>query len=206
MATNDQLTASNSKITIFDVEHKIANSPYADMSLSSNIAAVFAQLEALDIDFTNKTDSITALIAGSIHDSHHVWISNSEYCTYDDCTSQASCCLVMQEIIGNIAEFDLNNMTLIHGQRYRVCATSNDTDVDGENAQWTVSGFETCSDGFIVDSTPPTAGMVSFIAGGSSSSIGSTCLLVKWHGFEDLEESNYATDDGIAFFNVMLGK
>ena len=56
---------------------------------------------------------------------------------------------------------NVDDLTLHHGKRYKVCIHTNSTNITHET-WWTetIEGVSACSDGIVVDITPPVVGQV----------------------------------------------
>nr|XP_034332757.1 uncharacterized protein LOC105327902 isoform X2 [Crassostrea gigas] len=77
---------------------------------------------------------------------------------------------------------------LEHGQRYVVCIHAEYTEIQHEKWTQILPEINTCSDGIVVDLTPPTAGNVWIGTQGQRYQISTTDMYVSWDSFEDVEE------------------
>ncbi len=55
---------------------------------------------------------------------------------------------------------NVDDLTLHHGKRYKVCIHANSTNKTHETWTETIDGVSACSDGIVVDITPPVVGQV----------------------------------------------
>ena len=170
---------------------------------SNHIYRILKQEE--EADFINNTKTAIGVITRSKHKRHMVWLIEAfEACTYEACVNNEPCCMAHAEIDGNLIV--LHNLNLKHGQHYKLCAKSNETVLQEERFTRVLPSFKTCSDGFLVDTTPPQAGVVNVGNGFYETSPGETCMDLQWSGFLDEEEAQLTNDNGLAYFVLAVGK
>ncbi|XP_052707847.1 uncharacterized protein LOC128183063 isoform X2 [Crassostrea angulata] len=93
---------------------------------------------------------------------------------------------------------------LQHGHRYIVCIHTEYTEIQHEKWTQVLPEINSCSDGIVVDLTPPTAGNVWIGTQGQRYQISTTGMFISWGSFEDVEEfQTISHSSGIQ--NYMLG-
>ncbi|XP_070557450.1 uncharacterized protein [Ptychodera flava] len=101
----------------------------------------------------------------------------------------------------NIADLDL-----IHGHRYHVCLYANETMKFYEKSAHLLPAVSACSDGVVVDHTPPAAGRVWLDWEQRHFQASTSELIVQWEGFFDVEEyGRTAHESGIRKYEVAIG-
>ncbi|XP_062606252.1 uncharacterized protein LOC134268062, partial [Saccostrea cucullata] len=81
-----------------------------------------------------------------------------------------------------------NDGELEHGQRYIVCIHTEYTEIKHEKWTQVLPEVNECSDGIVVDLTPPSTGKVWIGKQGQQYQISTTDMYVSWESFEDVEE------------------
>ncbi|XP_056015772.1 uncharacterized protein LOC125675332 [Ostrea edulis] len=99
-----------------------------------------------------------------------------------------------------------NDGELEHGQRYVVCIHTEHTEITYEKWTQVLPEINVCSDGIVVDLTPPSAGNVWIGKQGQRYQISATDLYVTWDSFIDVEEFNMIShSSGIQNYQLGLG-
>ncbi|KAK3101903.1 hypothetical protein FSP39_007221, partial [Pinctada imbricata] len=110
--------------------------------------------------------------------------------------------------IGNeFYNFKFDKGTLTHGERYLVCLHGDRTEIQHEKWLQILPDLNTCSDGVVVDLTPPTAGDV-WITNipGTQYQTSTSDMYINWHSFRDVEELNTLPhSSGIQDYELGIG-
>lgn len=161
-------------------------------------------LQVNDIDYTNVTNRAFAIITGSLHNLHYVWVvEGKDECPYSSCQQNLPCCISSTQ--SDRYTIDFRDVSLYSGRYYKLCAMSNSSAIDTEVGERVVDKVNVCSNGFLVDTTPPTVGKISIGHGSLAARPSSNCLSMKWNGFVDEEEAAFTNDDGIAYYRLSVG-
>ncbi|XP_061181031.1 uncharacterized protein LOC133189645 [Saccostrea echinata] len=103
--------------------------------------------------------------------------------------------------------FKFNPGELVHGQRYIICIHTVYTEIKFEEWTQVLPELNTCSDGVVVDLTPPTPGKV-WIGNipGMRYQTSTTDMYINWQTFEDVEEiSAISHSTGIQDYQLGIG-
>ncbi|XP_055997828.1 uncharacterized protein LOC125647098 [Ostrea edulis] len=103
--------------------------------------------------------------------------------------------------------FKFNPGELVHGQRYTICIHTEYTEIRFEEWTQVLPELNTCSDGIVVDLTPPTAREV-WIGNvmGTRFQTSTTDMYINWHTFDDVEEmSDITHSSGIQDYQLGIG-
>ncbi|XP_062579529.1 uncharacterized protein LOC134241501, partial [Saccostrea cucullata] len=100
--------------------------------------------------------------------------------------------------------FKFNPGELVHGQRYVICIHTVYTEIKFEEWTQVLPELNTCSDGIVVDLTPPTPGKV-WIGNFPDTRFqtSTTDMYINWQTFEDVEEiSSISHSTGIQDYQL----
>ncbi|KAK3101031.1 hypothetical protein FSP39_000383, partial [Pinctada imbricata] len=103
--------------------------------------------------------------------------------------------------------FKFEKGILKHGERYIVCLHGNRTEIPHEKWTQILPDLNTCSDGVVVDLTPPVAGDV-WITNipGTKYQTSTSDMYINWDSFRDVEEFNtLAHSSGVQDYTFGLG-
>ncbi|XP_061176006.1 uncharacterized protein LOC133184957 [Saccostrea echinata] len=95
---------------------------------------------------------------------------------------------------------------LEHGQRYIVCIHTDHTEVHHEQSSRVLPEINACSDGVVVDLTPPSVGNIWIGRRGQKYQTSTTDIYVTWDSFKDVEEfqtTSHAT--GVKNYELGIG-
>ena len=155
-----------SKEVIYDLN---LNDPFSkDVYLyyqSTNIGSKMVQIHNAEMDFADRNVKIGGLILGRYYNGI-TWYLMTERnfprlaCSYD------SFCLLTKKTVGGLIDFNYQQMK--NNQIFYICAES--------------SAFQLCSNGFLVDNSAPTGGIV-FVETYNGYVIDCTKLTIRWTGF-----------------------
>ncbi|XP_022107048.1 uncharacterized protein LOC110988105 [Acanthaster planci] len=99
------------------------------------------------------------------------------------------------------------DLSLEHGKRYRICIHADEVTVQHELWNEPLPAVSSCSDGVVVDTTPPTPGSV-WIGWNQhqTSQSSSSELVLHWESFTDIEEHGFARHhSGIKYYEYAIG-
>ncbi|XP_070573746.1 uncharacterized protein [Ptychodera flava] len=101
---------------------------------------------------------------------------------------------------------NVDGLQLEHGWRYYICMHANETVTYRGNIKVIQQEESACSDGIVVDHTPPTVGTVRIGRKGQQYQTSSSSLIVHWEGFYDVEEHGRASHGtGIKKYEIAIG-
>ncbi|XP_078334035.1 uncharacterized protein LOC111124258 [Crassostrea virginica] len=96
---------------------------------------------------------------------------------------------------------------LVHGEKYTICIHTEYTEIQFEMWKQILPELNTCSDGIVVDLTPPTPGKV-WIGNvqGTSYQTSTTEIYINWETFNDVEElRDISHSSGIQNYELGIG-
>ncbi|XP_022103276.1 uncharacterized protein LOC110986013 isoform X2 [Acanthaster planci] len=99
------------------------------------------------------------------------------------------------------------NLSLLHGRRYRICIRADEVTLEHELWNEPLPAVSSCSDGVVVDTTPPTPGSV-WIGWSQHQNYQSSSseLVLHWESFTDIEERGMARHhSGIKYYEYAIG-
>ncbi|XP_022102003.1 uncharacterized protein LOC110985345 [Acanthaster planci] len=99
------------------------------------------------------------------------------------------------------------NLSLEHGMRYRICIHADEVTLEHELWKEELPAVSSCSDGVVVDTTPPTPGPV-WIGWSQHRTYQSSSseLVLRWESFTDIEEHGLARHhSGIKYYEYAVG-
>ncbi|XP_077997650.1 uncharacterized protein LOC144450798 isoform X2 [Glandiceps talaboti] len=124
-----------------------------------------------------------------------------EYEDYDCNSPQVMACGQTEDNYVNI-----DNLQLVHGQRYYICIYSNVTRKVYEHTEQLLPELSSCSDGITVDHTPPIAGQVWIGWNKQYYQTSKSELTVHWESFIDVEDDGVTTHhSGIKYYEYAIG-
>ncbi|XP_077866322.1 uncharacterized protein LOC144354078 [Saccoglossus kowalevskii] len=101
---------------------------------------------------------------------------------------------------------NIDNMELLHGHRYHICIHANETLKDYEKVNHLLPDMSSCSNGIVVDRTPPKEGNVWFGWNGKGFQTTTSELIVSWEKFYDVEEHGQTShSSGIRKYDIAVG-
>ena len=144
---------------------------------SNQLGWVSRQLHDNEVEFSKDTSGIDGALHGSACADHDWWLQEQPSINCEEEISHVSC-IKKRYTKENVVEF--RNVHLNHGTKYYICVHA---------SGGLCTSFTVCSNGFIIDTTPPLPGQV-FIGHGMETAVHSdnTSILVHWQGFSDLED------------------
>ncbi|XP_072034094.1 uncharacterized protein [Amphiura filiformis] len=164
-----------------------------------------------DVDYTSNTNNIYA-VWPTLRHGFYEWAVIEVEGTYEFQIPDAPQEPCQHPTAIKCGHTDLNfvnvqELTLQHGQRYRVCLHANATNITHD--EWTeiIPKVSACSDGVIVDITPPVAGQV-WIGWREHSQyqISTTELALSWESYVDVEEHGKSPHhSGIKEYEFAIG-
>ena len=162
-----------------------------DILQSSQLGTVSQQLHNDDVDFTNITQGISGALQGTSCAEHHWWIQLD---VSVNCKDESFHIMCIQEKISTDNIIKFANMKFLPSSEYFICVHAN----GGK-----CNPLKVCSNGFIIDTTPPLPGNVYVVNGLSDT----TAMLINWEGFQDIEtEISIPYSDGIKEYLYAIGK
>ncbi|XP_038050780.1 uncharacterized protein LOC119723938 isoform X2 [Patiria miniata] len=99
------------------------------------------------------------------------------------------------------------NLVLAHGMRYRICIHADAVTLEHELWNEPLPAVSSCSDGVVIDTTPPTPGSV-WIGWNQHQTYQSSSseLVLHWESFTDIEEHGMARHhSGIKYYEYAIG-
>ncbi|XP_038050540.1 uncharacterized protein LOC119723761 [Patiria miniata] len=99
------------------------------------------------------------------------------------------------------------DLVLAHGKRYRICIHADEVTLEHELWNEPLPAVSTCSDGVVIDTTPPTPGSV-WIGWNRHQAYQSSSseLVLHWESFTDIEEHGMAPHhSGIKYYEYAIG-
>ncbi|XP_033637440.1 uncharacterized protein LOC117298344 isoform X1 [Asterias rubens] len=102
---------------------------------------------------------------------------------------------------------NVQDLSLEHGKCYRICIHADEVTIEHEKWTETLPSVSSCSDGVVVDTTPPTPGSVWIGWGNHNKYQSSTSkLVIQWESFSDVEEHGLARHhSGIKYYEYAIG-
>lgn len=100
-------------------------------------------------------------LTGSRHVSFHWYITKTHNMEYSLCTDASPDCLYTKE--SEKAYVLMDNLELEHGNKYYLCVYADEAKINFTyplEVTETIPPVQKCSNGFVVDTRPPTAGFV----------------------------------------------
>ncbi|XP_038071216.1 uncharacterized protein LOC119740085 [Patiria miniata] len=165
-----------------------------------------------DKDYISSTTSLSAVWPQLRHRAY-VWaaiedIGTTEFGNLDN-GLQFPCDHPMQKACGQTDKEFVNvpGLSLQHGSCYRICIHANRVVLQHETWNQTLPSVSSCSDGVVVDTTPPTPGSV-WIGGGQHQAFqrSSSELVLHWDSFTDGEEHGLSSHHaGIQYYEYAIG-
>ncbi|XP_038050879.1 uncharacterized protein LOC119724031 [Patiria miniata] len=99
------------------------------------------------------------------------------------------------------------DLVLVHGKRYRICIHADEVTLEHEFWNEPLPAVSSCSDGVVIDTTPPTPGSV-WIGWDRHQTYqtSSSELVLHWDSFTDIEEHGMARHhSGIKYYECAIG-
>ncbi|CAH1794767.1 unnamed protein product [Owenia fusiformis] len=163
-----------------------------------------------DIDYTSSQNTLSAAWPFLQH-GNYAWAVIERASDSSDDNTPVNICDDPETIVcGSTNEEYVNvfNLTLVQGRRYVVCVSANETYIQHERFEAHHAAVKTCSDGVIVDTTPPTAGTVILHAetyGTQHYQVSKSELFVSWTDFVDEDETSKNHHSGIKLYQYAIG-
>ncbi|XP_061193435.1 uncharacterized protein LOC133201664 [Saccostrea echinata] len=173
--------------------------PYPDKDYTPHmnyISAVWPQLRY-------KSYTVAVLNARTV-DSTTYYLPSSSLSLPDPCSHPDSlqCNTTEHEFIN----FKFKEGELEHGQRYMVCIHAAYTEIKYEKWTQVLPEINECSDGIVVDLTPPVPGKVWIGNEGVQYQISTTDMFVTWESFRDVEEYKTGSHtSGVQMYQLSIG-
>ncbi|XP_071784665.1 uncharacterized protein [Asterias amurensis] len=102
---------------------------------------------------------------------------------------------------------NVHGLSLEHGERYRICIHADEVTLEHEKWSEALPSVSSCSDGVVIDTTPPTPGSV-WIGWSSHNNYQSSTseLVIQWESFSDVEEHGLARHhSGVKYYEYAIG-
>ncbi|XP_013409734.1 uncharacterized protein LOC106173226 [Lingula anatina] len=174
---------------------------YGHMLHASNIGPIIEEISNRDVDFISNPSVLGAVLVGSQH-SNVSWFVTRQPEIPDDCATDPMC-HHLTTTNGNVLR--LENAELSEGFQYYVCALAKEEVTVREKHIETLPEMKLCSNGFIIDRTPPRAGHVSVLNSMNGHLLDSTTVVLSWHGFVDKDELGILFNRGIRSYSYAIG-
>ncbi|XP_061177042.1 uncharacterized protein LOC133185758 [Saccostrea echinata] len=173
--------------------------PYPDMDYTPNknyISAVWPSLRYIAYTVAViKVQNINVTTYYKLSSS----LSFADPCNHSDCIR---CTHTDREFIN----IKFREGELEHGQRYIVCIHTDHTEIHHEQSSRVLLEINACSDGVVVDLTPPSMGDVWIGRRGQRYQISTTDMYVAWDSFKDVEEiQTISHASGVQYYELGIG-
>ena len=166
---------------------------------SKNIGDQLIELHQMEIDYCGSDNNVGAIIIG-VGDSLVTWTVRSSTPHINNACSDDVNCMFSTITVGGY--FQLPNIELPEGIIF-ICAESDSTVAEREHDVEVIHGVAACSNGFVVDRSPPSAGHVVFVS--NDGYINSLLhQSIYWYGFTD--NSNMFDNGGEMMYRYAIGK
>ncbi|KAJ8299760.1 hypothetical protein KUTeg_023820 [Tegillarca granosa] len=108
---------------------------------------------------------------------------------------------------GEFVNVEFDDMPLLHGHRYIVCIHADNTTYNYEKGTEPLKEVNSCSDGIVVDLTPPTGGKVWIgHSPGLKYQYSKTDMYINWDSFIDVEDMGFSPHStGIKEYELGIG-
>ena len=170
---------------------------------SSNIGRNYELLHNAEMDFGNSNTSVVGTLMYAT-ERKVTWflMKNKRLPDFNECEKDTECAYTTQTEKGFVL-FD--SMIVNKNTFYYTCAFANASFVSRELFTETLSEIRVCSNGFIIDGTPPFGGEVIISnTGGFITAHGE--IEISWNGFDDnVDTSQLGYVDRIKFYSYAIG-
>ncbi|XP_071798435.1 uncharacterized protein [Asterias amurensis] len=177
---------------------------------------VFLEQNALWLEADKNYISSTTVLSAvwpSLRHRNYVWaaVKDTGSAVFGDLDSGLNypCEHPMAVGCGNTDQEFVNvlGLSLEHGERYRICIQADEVTLEHEKWTEPLSSVSSCSDGVVVDTTPPTPSFVWIGWSNHNKYQSSTSeLVLQWKSFSDVEEHGLARHhSGIKYYEYAIG-
>jgi hypothetical protein len=171
---------------------------------SSNIGSNNAVLHNSEMDFGNTNTSVVGIIMYATERKVNWFLMKHKHVPdFNQCEKDSDCVFTTQTQNGFVL-FD--KKVIEKNTFYYTCAYSNASSVSRELFTEMFSEIRVCSNGFIIDDTPPFGGHVTVLhSGGFITRRGE--LNIYWSGFDDnVDTAQLGYVDRIKFYSCAVGR
>ncbi|XP_052788806.1 uncharacterized protein LOC128223569 [Mya arenaria] len=195
---------TNTDRTIFDFElTSNAWKHVLEIKHSSNVGEQYEILQNNELDFANGKSAVVGVMLYA-DQRNLTWylVTTSTLPPSGDCDKSSQCQNSLTTGNG-YATFDITH--LMQNIRYYICAFADESIVEREYSTEHLSSIQECSDGFVVDREPPSAGNV-LIENTNGFVANLRSIKIYWKGFADnVHSSMMGYDRDIDYYMLAIG-
>ncbi|XP_053381647.1 uncharacterized protein LOC123555884 isoform X2 [Mercenaria mercenaria] len=192
------------KDTIYDIDASVTSwNVIQQMIHSSNIGSKYSVLHDAEMDFgTTNTSVVGTLMYATERNVTWYLMKNKHLPVLEQCDKDSEC--VFSTTTGN--GYVLFDKSLIkQNVFYYTCAFSNASSVSRELFTEILSEIRTCSNGFIIDNTPPFGGQLN-VKNTGGFIIRPWKMDISWNGFDDnVNTEKLGYSERIKFYSYAVG-
>ncbi|XP_052220285.1 uncharacterized protein LOC127837360 isoform X3 [Dreissena polymorpha] len=195
-------SGSYSKTAVYDFDSSSDSWVYIKKMLhSSDIGQHYVRLHDSEMNIGNADSSVTGALMYGSERSVSWYLMKLQYVP-QTCDSDINCVIKYESDYGYI---ELDKHYISFNELYFICAYSNYTVVEREYFTEILEEISSCSNGFILDSSPPTKGEVhvhnhrGFITNPQH-------VIVTWTGFHDnIDATVFGFPEKLHYFSIRTG-
>ena len=168
---------------------------------SSNLGVLYKLLHDSELDFGNTSAKVAGIVVyGTEREIEWFLMTRPEIPT--QCINSPRCLQFLTSKSG-VIEFD--SRFIAANTLHYICARSNVTYIEREIFTERLEAINTCSDGFVLDDSPPSSGEVHVSQHGGYLT-DTTHIQVSWDGFSDtMDATKLGYVDRIKSYSLAIG-
>ena len=168
---------------------------------SSNLGEMYRLLHGSEFDFgTTSTMVAGAIVYGTERSVNWFLMTRPEVPTHCEISDR---CLLSEQSDSGFVEFHASHIRL--NTLYYICASSNVAYIERETFTERLEAISACSDGFVLDDTPPYGGEI-HVQHHNGYISDTSHVLVSWDGFKDnIDAKKLHYSDGIRSYSFGVG-
>ncbi|KAH3708851.1 hypothetical protein DPMN_068310 [Dreissena polymorpha] len=171
------------------------------MLRSSNIGQHYSVLHDSELNIGSSNTTVAGALMYASERTVSWYLMKIQYVP-DNCETDVNC-IVRYDTDSGYVEFSTHDISL--NQIYYICAHSNTTEVNRELFTEALQEISSCSNGFVLDSSPPTKGHVQ-VQNHKGFVTNPQHVLVTWDGFdENIDASIFGYPSKLLTFSVAIG-
>ncbi|KAH3799518.1 hypothetical protein DPMN_153128 [Dreissena polymorpha] len=172
------------------------------MLSSSDIGQHYVLLHDSEMNIGNADSSVTGALMYGSERSVSWYLMKMQYVP-QTCDSDINCVLKYETDNGYI---ELDRKYISINELYFICAYSNNTVIEREYFTEILEEISSCSNGFILDSSPPTKGEVQ-VHNHRGFITNPHYVIVTWTGFDDnIDATVFGYPEKLHYFSMRTGK